>query len=169
MAQTFDAQSFDAQTLVVNPIDCTGHGVSAELLPELISLDEWGYPLVDPRPVPPALDRDAPDVRDERKVRLGDLLARVDRLAYLYDFGDSWRHEVVVDEVLLGDEVGEVPRLEAGARACPPEDVGGGPGYADLLDGLAGRGSAWAQEVAESYEGFDPERFDLAPFDRYVR
>jgi ferredoxin len=59
MAQTSDAKTFDGQTLGVNPIDCTGHGVCAELLPELISLDEWGYPLVDPRPVPPALDRDA--------------------------------------------------------------------------------------------------------------
>jgi ferredoxin len=33
--------------------------VCAELLPELISLDEWGYPIVDPRPVPPVLDREA--------------------------------------------------------------------------------------------------------------
>ena len=48
-----------ADTLKVNPIDCTGHGVCAELLPELVSLDEWGYPIIDPRPVPPALDREA--------------------------------------------------------------------------------------------------------------
>lgn len=99
----------------------------------------------------------------------GDLLAQVDRLAYLFDFRDSWRHEVVVDEVLLGDETGEVPRLEAGAWACPPEDAGGGSGYDELLAGLAGRGSEWAQELAEWYEAFDPERFDLALFDRYVR
>jgi ferredoxin len=46
-------------TLRVNPIACTGHGVCAELLPELISLDEWGYPIVDPHPVPPVLDREA--------------------------------------------------------------------------------------------------------------
>jgi ferredoxin len=46
-------------TLRVNPIQCTGHGVCAELLPELIAVDEWGYPIVDSRPVPPALDRDA--------------------------------------------------------------------------------------------------------------
>jgi ferredoxin len=46
-------------TLRVNPIQCTGHGVCAELLPELIAVDEWGYPVVDLRPVPPALDRDA--------------------------------------------------------------------------------------------------------------
>ncbi len=48
-----------ADTLGVNPINCTGHGVCAELLPELISVDEWGYPIVDPRPVPVALDREA--------------------------------------------------------------------------------------------------------------
>jgi ferredoxin len=45
--------------LTVNPIACTGHGVCAELLPELIAVDEWGYPLVDPAPVPVALERDA--------------------------------------------------------------------------------------------------------------
>ena len=45
--------------LKVNPIACTGHGVCAELLPELIAADEWGYPLIDPSPVPAALERDA--------------------------------------------------------------------------------------------------------------
>ena len=37
-----------ADTLRVNPINCTGHGVCAELLPELVTLDEWGYPVLDP-------------------------------------------------------------------------------------------------------------------------
>ena len=45
--------------LKVNPIACTGHGVCAELLPELIAADEWGYPLIDPSPVPTTLERDA--------------------------------------------------------------------------------------------------------------
>jgi ferredoxin len=48
-----------SEILRVNPIACTAHGVCAELLPELIALDEWGYPLIDPRPVPPALDGEA--------------------------------------------------------------------------------------------------------------
>jgi ferredoxin len=48
-----------AETLRVNPINCTGHGVCAELLPELVSLDEWGYPIIDKRPVPPALGKEA--------------------------------------------------------------------------------------------------------------
>lgn len=41
--------------LRVNPITCEAHGMCAELLPEHISLDEWGYPVVDDRPVPDAL------------------------------------------------------------------------------------------------------------------
>jgi ferredoxin len=39
----------------VNPITCEAHGMCAELLPERISLDEWGYPIVDQRPLPRAL------------------------------------------------------------------------------------------------------------------
>ena len=36
----------------VNPIACEGHGLCAELFPERVRLDEWGYPIVDPEPVP---------------------------------------------------------------------------------------------------------------------
>ncbi len=32
--------------LRVDPIGCTGHGICAELLPELIRLDDWGYPII---------------------------------------------------------------------------------------------------------------------------
>ncbi len=35
----------------VNPIACVAHGLCAELLPERITLDEWGYPLIDPTPM----------------------------------------------------------------------------------------------------------------------
>lgn len=42
--------------LRVNPITCTAHGVCAELLPELITLDPWGYPIIAPGEVPDELD-----------------------------------------------------------------------------------------------------------------
>ena len=38
--------------LRVNPITCVGHGMCAELLPELIQLDPWGYPIVSSATVP---------------------------------------------------------------------------------------------------------------------
>ena len=41
--------------LRVNPIGCVGHGLCAELLPELIALDEWGYPVVASAEIPPDL------------------------------------------------------------------------------------------------------------------
>jgi ferredoxin len=41
--------------LRVNPILCAAHGVCAELLPELITLDPWGYPVLPKEPVPPDL------------------------------------------------------------------------------------------------------------------
>ena len=42
--------------LAVNWTTCVGHGMCAELLPELIKLDDWGYPIVHPGPIPPELE-----------------------------------------------------------------------------------------------------------------
>jgi ferredoxin len=39
----------------VNPIDCVGHGLCAELLPEWIELDDWGYPILNGPDLPPEL------------------------------------------------------------------------------------------------------------------
>jgi ferredoxin len=41
--------------LRVNPIACNGHGVCAELLPEIIEPDPWGYPILRSAKIPPAL------------------------------------------------------------------------------------------------------------------
>ncbi|HEX4064084.1 MAG TPA: ferredoxin [Streptosporangiaceae bacterium] len=42
--------------LRVDPVACSGHGLCAELLPERVTLDEWGYPVVSAEPIPPALE-----------------------------------------------------------------------------------------------------------------
>jgi ferredoxin len=39
--------------LAVDPIACTGEGVCADLFPEWISLDDWGYPMINPEAIPP--------------------------------------------------------------------------------------------------------------------
>jgi ferredoxin len=41
--------------MTVNPITCVGHGICADLFPEWITLDDWGYPIVSPGDIPPAL------------------------------------------------------------------------------------------------------------------
>ncbi|SDH62019.1 pRiA4b ORF-3-like protein [Actinokineospora alba] len=59
------------------------------------------------------------------------------KLGYLYDFGDAWDHEIVVEKVLEPGKAGTLPRCTGGRRAAPPEDCGGMWGYADLLEILA--------------------------------
>jgi ferredoxin len=42
--------------LRLDPIECDGHGLCAELFPEWIRVDDWGYPIIDERPVPAGLE-----------------------------------------------------------------------------------------------------------------
>ncbi len=44
-----------AVRITIDPVACAAYGYCAELLPEAISLDEWGYPIVDDRPIPAEL------------------------------------------------------------------------------------------------------------------
>lgn len=44
-----------SESLHINPILCTGHGLCAELFPEHVWLDDWGYPVIDHGPIPPEL------------------------------------------------------------------------------------------------------------------
>jgi ferredoxin len=50
--------------IAVNPIACDGHGLCAELLPELITLDDWGYPTVHAKEIPENLEVHARRARD---------------------------------------------------------------------------------------------------------
>jgi ferredoxin len=45
--------------LRLDPIACDGHANCRELLPVLVGIDGWGYPIIDGRPVPASLERDA--------------------------------------------------------------------------------------------------------------
>lgn len=44
---------------------------------------------------------------------------------YVYDFGDYWQHDVLLEAVLQPAPGRKYPRCIAGERSCPPEDVGG--------------------------------------------
>lgn len=74
---------------------------------------------------------------DEGQVRLGDVLVSgKDSLNYDYDFGDGWEHEIRLEKRLpaLADE--QLPRCLHAVGFCPPEDVGGIPGFAEFLQAL---------------------------------
>ncbi|HEX3803610.1 MAG TPA: ferredoxin [Solirubrobacteraceae bacterium] len=44
-----------SDSLHVDPISCTGHGLCAELFPERIWLDDWGYPVIEAAQLTPEL------------------------------------------------------------------------------------------------------------------
>ena len=56
---------------------------------------------------------------------------------YEYDFGDSWAHEVVVEDLTWSPYALKHGVCLDGEGACPPEDVGGTSGYAEFLEALA--------------------------------
>ena len=108
----------------------------------------------------------------EEGVRLDQVLRSPgDRLTYLYDFGDGWEHLVTLESVAPLTPDDREPRCLGGARACPPEDVGGIGGHHEIAEWL--RAGAPADDVPEPFEdaehahgwlpdGYDPDAFDAA-------
>jgi hypothetical protein len=103
------------------------------------------------------------DDEDASATRLSDVLPvqnRRPRFEYMYDFGDEWRHQLIVEERLPPEAGVKYPRCLAGARACPPENCGGRWGYDLILEAL--KDPEQNQERLEWLGGeFDPEKFDL--------
>lgn len=93
-------------------------------------------------------------VRPESRVRLRQVAGPGDRLRYVYDFGDDWVHDVLVEAVLPPAPEARYPRCTAGRRACPPENCGGPAGYAALLASGADAGQPGT-----------PDRFDRVTVD----
>jgi hypothetical protein len=63
---------------------------------------------------------------DERRVTLAEAVGkRAKRFLYVYDFGDDWQHEVVVEKVESAGAAEDWPACVAGKRHRPPEDCGG--------------------------------------------
>lgn len=101
---------------------------------------------------------------DDRKTKLNKVLRPDSHIIYQYDFGDGWYHQIVVENIeTVEDESWGESRVLDGARACPPEDVGGPPGYEVFLTTL--RDNPDSEEATHYRQwvgpGFDSERFDI--------
>jgi hypothetical protein len=103
-------------------------------------------------------------LRNERTYRLRQVVPDDGfRFRYDYDFGDNWKHSLVVERILAPESGAKYPRCMAGACACPPEDVGGVYGYAEFLVALQDPNHPAHEEMSEWVgRKFDPEEFDLA-------
>ena len=101
---------------------------------------------------------------DEARVTVKKLMRDgISRFGYTYDFGDSWDHVVLIEKKAPPPGSPTAPACVAGARACPPEDCGGAPGYDELIAALAEPDTPANRELLESAgEDFDPEYFSPA-------
>lgn len=76
-------------------------------------------------------------VYQAKSLRLETLIGRgVGRFQYVYDFGDNWRHDLVIETIMEGSEDIDYPVFVAGARRAPPEDVGGMTGFMEFLEAV---------------------------------
>lgn len=106
------------------------------------------------------------DVRDERRVRLAQIVKQAgEAFVYEYDMGDSWEHQVLVEQVGVEWDGAEGPMCLAGERACPPEDSGGVPGYYEKLECLRNPRHPEYREIKNWIEGMTGGPFDPAVFD----
>jgi len=101
-------------------------------------------------------------IRDARRTRLPMILPRVGAaIEYVYDFGDGWRHELLLEAIVLPDRGVIYPRCIAGERSGPPEDSGGPWGYADYLQAMADPSHERYDEMMGWRGPFDPEAFSM--------
>jgi len=82
---------------------------------------------------------------------------------YMYDFGDGWEHEVAFEGTQPAEGGKKYPCCIDGARACPPEDVGGVWSYPEFLEALRNPEHEQHEWYMEWIGGeFDPEAFSTA-------
>ena len=113
-------------------------------------------------------DDDDKRVHDQSGVRLSNLICEVaETLHYVYDFGDWWDHRIELVAKRPYAPAEGLPFCVDGARAGPPEDCGGPPGYRRLVDVLA---DPTHEEYATTLAWLDgfyfPQHFDAADVNR---
>jgi Plasmid pRiA4b ORF-3-like protein len=100
---------------------------------------------------------------DETTMTLGEVVRTETQILYEYDFGDSWEHDVVVEDRLSTESVLKFAVCLDGKNACPPEDSGGPGGYRTMLASLADPADDEHDSYLQWLGGpFDPTVFSLA-------
>ena len=103
-------------------------------------------------------------VRQPQTLKIDVFLEKYGKLHYTYDFGDDWRFDIVLDEIVDDYHFG-YPLLIAGSGEAPPEDSGGPPGFAEFLKIIAddkhpeqSERLFWAKE--QGYERYDHQQIN---------
>ena len=107
---------------------------------------------------------------DEKRARLDQVVTEErQKIKYLYDFGDGWEVDLVLEKILPPDPKGVYPVCVKGKRNGPPDDSGGPWGYMEMLEIIKDRTHPNHEELSEWLpEDFDPEEFSLAEINRLL-
>jgi hypothetical protein len=99
---------------------------------------------------------------DEEEWRLHHLLKVLDKITYLYDFGDNWIHEIEVERAEIVSQTLKKAVCLDGARARPPEDVGGVSGFQHFLGVMRNPSDEEFVRFSTLHGGpFEPNSFSL--------
>lgn len=106
-------------------------------------------------------DELGPEVEDESRVSLVKALGGSASFTWVYDFGDYWAHKVKLERIVdLGVPL-ETAMCITGRNACPPQDIGGTPGYEEFLQAIRDSQHPEHQATLQRCGGaFDPGEFD---------
>ena len=84
-----------------------------------------------------------------------------ERFIYKYDYGDGWVHLIEYEGERPKQVDVKYPLCVAGERACPPEDVGGTPGYERFIEAISTPRHPERKELLEWVGGkYEPNKFD---------
>lgn len=120
-------------------------------------------------------DDSPPDLIDSKRAKLNIFVDKEDfKFKYLYDFGDGWIHELIVENSLMVQTETQKAICLDGERATPPEDSGGPWGYQDYLDLLKTPACKNEDEEKKSRrvwigKDWDAEYFDLDEVNRRLK
>ena len=99
---------------------------------------------------------------DEELWRVHQVLKVNDHFTYVYDFGDRWVHDIEVEGAKHMSRTLKKAVCLDGARACPPEDVGGVSGFEHFRDVMANPlDEEYVDMMAWYGEHFRPDQFSL--------
>ena len=103
-----------------------------------------------------------PDIEPAWELKVVDYFKRRgSKVAYEYDFGDSWLHKIIYEGTEKAVKGRRYPQCLDGERACPPEDCGGTWGYEGLLNVLRDpQHEDYEDRLEWLGDSFDPEAFD---------
>jgi len=95
------------------------------------------------------------------EVKLTDVFHEIgSKIRYVYDMGDNWEHEIELRGIVREETISTYPNCLSGYGACPPEDVGGIPGFQELLRAIREKDKVALKDY-DAWLGkrYDPEGF----------